>query len=480
MKGINEKELNDYPKPIFIEGVETILNQMKNNIGKICLEDGTTGTGFFCKIPFPDFEHLLNVFITNNHIINEKYLNEENKIFIKINNDKYTKTINLKNKIKYTNKEYDITVIEIKNEDEINDFLELDENILNDPGLGYIGNSIYLIHYPSYPNGTKVAVSYGVLKRSFEDKKYNFKHYCCSQYGSSGSPILNTSNYKVIGLHKQAGNNQQNYNIGVFLYNFINEFNNCFNNKEKSNIIENKSIANVKEKSNIIENKNNINFKEKLNIIENKKIENVKEKSNNNIIINNYENIITIQYRNDYGKIKLFGETFIKNNKDKCKIIFNNKEFELLSYLNIKDNIDIIEIKLKIIKIITNMDHMFWGCTQLISIPDAYKLDTSHVTTMEEMFCGCISLSYLQNIDKWNLQQLKYWGYIFFCCSSLKSISTCLKAFEKYNEFVYYRCHLENYNKSFEEKEISNSSDNLTDKTLFKTLEQLKSIFKFN
>ena len=34
--------------------------------------------------------------------------------------------------MKYTNEEYDITIIEIKNEDEINNYLELEENIIND------------------------------------------------------------------------------------------------------------------------------------------------------------------------------------------------------------------------------------------------------------------------------------------------------------------------------------------------------------
>ena len=72
------------------------------------------------------------------------------------------------------------------------------------------------------------------------------------------------------------------------------------------------------------------------------------------------------------------------------------------------------------------------------------------------------------------------WPFIFFCCTSLKSISTCLKTFKEYNEYVYYRCHLENYNQSFDEKEISNSSDNLTDETLTKTLEELESKYKFN
>ena len=32
----------------------------------------------------------------------------------------------------YTNKKFDITIIEIKEEDEIKNYLELDDNILND------------------------------------------------------------------------------------------------------------------------------------------------------------------------------------------------------------------------------------------------------------------------------------------------------------------------------------------------------------
>jgi hypothetical protein len=34
--------------------------------------------------------------------------------------------------MKYTNKEYDITIIEIKEKDNIKNYLELDDNILND------------------------------------------------------------------------------------------------------------------------------------------------------------------------------------------------------------------------------------------------------------------------------------------------------------------------------------------------------------
>ena len=50
---------------------------------------------------------------------------------------------------------------------------------------------------------------------------YNFKHYCCTEDGSSGSPILNIKN-KVIGIHKESL--PKKYNIGSFLYYSIKKY----------------------------------------------------------------------------------------------------------------------------------------------------------------------------------------------------------------------------------------------------------------
>ena len=38
----------------------------------------TQGTGFFCKIPFPNKENMIPVLMTNNHVINDDILNQEN------------------------------------------------------------------------------------------------------------------------------------------------------------------------------------------------------------------------------------------------------------------------------------------------------------------------------------------------------------------------------------------------------------------
>ena len=194
---INEKELNDYPKPIFFEATKKILDQMKKCICQI-IDGANRGTGFFAKLFING--KLVKVFITNNHIINKLYL--ETKEEIKINIYDKPKEIKIKGKVFITEEENDVTIIEVSEKEEIYDYLELDDYIFHENRINeYIGNSVYLLQYPSYNGIQKLAVSYGIIKDSDEKKKFNFQHYCCTNYGSSGSPILNINNNKIIGIH---------------------------------------------------------------------------------------------------------------------------------------------------------------------------------------------------------------------------------------------------------------------------------------
>ena len=172
MSIILEKNLNDYPQIVSINNTREILNQMEKNVCEICHPNGCTGTGFFCYIPFPDNNNLLPVMITNNHVIDEKYFTKGKKIKLLIN--KQLKIIEMDDRIKYTNKKYDTTIIEIKSIAKITDFLYLEDNLIfNDSDEIFIGNSIYIIQYP---NNQIVSVSYGII-----DKKYIehlFIHYC--------------------------------------------------------------------------------------------------------------------------------------------------------------------------------------------------------------------------------------------------------------------------------------------------------------
>ena len=125
-----EGYLTGNPNVLSFDYLTEIVNQMENCVCKIKI-DSNLGTGFPYKIPFPTEKELLPVLITNNHIINEKALFEKNKkIFIKIGNKKQ-KIINLNNRRKYTNKDLDITIIELKKSDGINNFLELDDKVFN-------------------------------------------------------------------------------------------------------------------------------------------------------------------------------------------------------------------------------------------------------------------------------------------------------------------------------------------------------------
>ena len=214
-----ENDLIGYPNEISYDNIINIKNQMRKNICKIILGK-EQGTGFFCKIPFPDKYNMLPVLITNNHIIDQKLLYRDNaEIPLIIQEKNKTTKINLNDRMKYTDKDYDITIIEIQENDNINNYLELDDKIIedidkiNDNYLNsqYIGRTLYIIHYP----GGILSASFGILDQIPEDEKHNFYHKCKTKDGSSGSPILKENN-KVIGIHK-IGNIGYNYNEGTFL-----------------------------------------------------------------------------------------------------------------------------------------------------------------------------------------------------------------------------------------------------------------------
>ena len=127
---------------------------MENCICKIHKDNGAIGTGFFCEIPFK--ENSIKVLITNNHVLNE-YDIENNKIInISIINEKKEEKIKKikidNNRKKYTNKELDVTIIEIINKDEIQNYMEIDiEDIKKDKDIieiNYNRKSVYILHYP--------------------------------------------------------------------------------------------------------------------------------------------------------------------------------------------------------------------------------------------------------------------------------------------------------------------------------------------
>ena len=212
-----EKIIRNMPEPVSISGTETILNQMKNCICKIRI-NRTNETGFFCTINCENIK-TMNVLMTNYHVLDENYYALNNELNLFINDDKDVKILNLGIMRKtYFNEKYDLAMIELKEEDNINHFLELDDNLFkNEIKAFYKDISIYVIQYPLGNNAT---VSYGL---SNGINNFEINHTCSTEHGSSGSPVLNIANNKVIGIHKKSAKNF-NYNIGTCLQFPLNDF----------------------------------------------------------------------------------------------------------------------------------------------------------------------------------------------------------------------------------------------------------------
>ena len=240
---INEKFLPDYPKSMDLEEIGKAVNQMKKSICKIKIGEGS-GTGFFCNIPL-DNDNLITVLMTNNHVLEQKDIVPGKKIEISLLNEKINKEIYINEQRRaYTYKDYDVTIIEIKKNDNIDkdSFLDIDEDILKMEPENIIKRSVYLLHYPHYPIGKGVQISHGIICE-LKSNKYTIKHYCDSNQGSSGGPLINSNNNKVIAIHRGTPeNNNKQYNIGSFLKEPILKF------REEILIKENeKNILKIKE-----------------------------------------------------------------------------------------------------------------------------------------------------------------------------------------------------------------------------------------
>jgi len=215
------------PRSLTTEETEKILEQMKKSICKLILEDGSEGIGFFCSVIN------YSLIITNYTFVNESLLNKNNvkiKIYLGKNNE--FKEIDLKDRIKYTNKENNITLIELKKEeiDKIGNInLEIDENIKEGKLSKLIGETIYIIYQNKDKN---ISVSYSVIEK-YEENDCNFKYISAINNDNSIALILNLSNFKIAGIHIK---NEKNNNLGLFFNKTIKEFIEKYNKTDTNKI----------------------------------------------------------------------------------------------------------------------------------------------------------------------------------------------------------------------------------------------------
>lgn len=225
---IKEKNLKNKPKAVSINQVDILSSKAKENICKIHLSEESTATGFFCNIlNGPNSWNSLRVLITNYHVYNENDTSIDKIIKFSLNNEKkfYEIKIDKFRKV-YTNKSYDITIIELKEQDQLDkiSFFDIDNRIFREDYKELLKNEkLFLLHYP---DGSEMKYSDGKLT-DIEEDNFSFRHLCDSNPGSSGGPIINSIDYRVIGIHKGAHPNL-NFNMGTILKAPLEDFNDKF------------------------------------------------------------------------------------------------------------------------------------------------------------------------------------------------------------------------------------------------------------
>ena len=286
---IKEGDIPGHVKQTNLEAIKILAKQMEESVCKI-YGSKLNGTGFFCAIQnMKEWNpQSLYVLMTNNHVLGEKDIKPHKKIKISLNNEnkKLEITIDYSRK-KFTSQKYDVTIVEIRQNDgiESNSFMQIDQDIYKDDFIEiFKKKSIYLLHYPK---GKEICKSEEIIRNIGVDN-YTIEHFCDSTNGSSGGPLINLKNNKVLGIHKGFNGD---INLGTILREPIEKFYEIINNNIHIN---NNNMS--KDKGQKL-NKNNNNASEKIN--NNKELNEIDE--------------INIQYKiNNVEKIQLFGYKFVK------------------------------------------------------------------------------------------------------------------------------------------------------------------------
>ena len=216
---IKQKHIIDHPDYISKKDEQYINKQMKYCICKI-KSDKNFGTGFFCRInpnQMKDNNYSYNYFpvlITSNQILGKNEISYGKCIDFSIDDESYSyKIIIDDSRFTYIDELYNITIIEIKKEDQLNICgLEIDLEVYKSESLTkFAQRTIYLIYYS---DSIYSEDSFGIIK-SISLDNFTIKHTCKHNKGALGCPILNLQNFKVIGIQKNKNNNCF---LGTFIY----------------------------------------------------------------------------------------------------------------------------------------------------------------------------------------------------------------------------------------------------------------------
>ena len=417
--------MENYPKPVTKETHKKISEYLDNSIYQIKGNEDKYGIGFFCSLKCHD--KYIYVLITNYHIINENYLKNYNYIDVLINQ----KLIRIRiNSIYYLDKQLDLSVIEIKENEEVK-ILELDENIYKEESEIYLNKeSIYIINDNN--------VSYSIINNI---SKSEFIFHCNINNNSYCYPIFNLTTNKLIGIYKK---NFNCFHKGIFFKYII---------MKLEYIIFNNEI-------NILINIDDTDINNKIYFLDNEYIENdIKRSSHNNLKeLNELNTELYIKKENKEKKEK-YKKYFIPEEKG----IYNIK---LKFNINLTDcsymfagcekiiNMDLIKFNTKYVK---NMRYMFYGCQNLKSI-NLYSFNTINCMDISHMFEECKNLEYL-DLSSFRINNIKYMNNMFV---------NCFKLNEQFPKKINFKLLQELYLNSYEILDIK-----FIGREYFKQLQQL-------
>ena len=376
------------------EQIERINDQLSYSICKIIKKNDKSGTGFFCLIPLSNKDFKIKALITNNHVLDFDEIAPGKIIKILVNQGNFSKTIVIDAGRKlYTNEKFDITIIEIKDSDNLNyiHYLEIDERVFYD--CKYIKEkypAVYIINY----KGKSPEAIYSLGNMTISIDYINIEHKCNTWPGSSGSPILELSSFKVMGIHK--GNKlTKTINVGTFLKYPIEEFQKLNKKGTLDNYASLKVLVN--------QNKNLKTPKESLNEI---KIRLKVEKSDIGKEVYFLGNCEENKNNTELNKtnVKIYIDNIKLNDFQKYFIPKIDKEYDIKLILD-------INLKMK------NCSYMFFKCQNIIEL-DLSSFDTSKVSNMNHMFGRCYNVKDINlcNIDTQNVTDM---GYLFSKCKNL-------------------------------------------------------------
>ena len=429
---INEENLivdADLVRKVLNSGVDNCVCKLEVVFEDEGITKIRTGTGFFCDIPSKKMKAL----ITNNHVLDEDFF-QNNKEIIYYTNVNVKKTINLEiNRFIYTEKDLDFSIIEILKEDNITNFLEIDENINS---KDYKNNTIFCYQYPL---GGNISYSHGIYLG--KNNKF-FLYSIGTDRGSSGSPILLLENRKLIGLHKAGDKNKNkdnkiNYGIPInLIIDKIDKMNyiTCTYEINKEDIGKDIQIISevnneVKEKVTLMINGENKSNTFKLKFYKEGKFNVIiivdKSLTNMSQMFEKCENLKKI----DLSKLKNFNVTNLSSMFDGCSLLkninftdFNTDKVSNMSRL-FSQCLSLKEINLSSLKTdnVTDMSFMFIYCKSIKNI-DLSAFHTNKVRKMNGMFAACHSLQNI-NLSSFNTENVIDMNNMFIGCNSLKEIN---------------------------------------------------------